>query len=161
MPNVPIVTSVTKAELDALVAANGLNEGLQYKVTDKNWLLVATGANTYKFASIPYKVYTALLTQSGTDAPTAIVLDNTIGDIIITRSGEGTYYFTLAGAFPGGKTVAIIGPGDSGYGGPFYAILDEAELPDAVLLTTALQYTDIVADGCLGNTFFEIRVYDL
>jgi len=46
MPNVPIVTEVTKAQLDALVAANGLNEGLQYNVTDKTWLLVATGVNT-------------------------------------------------------------------------------------------------------------------
>ena len=35
MATVPIVTEVTKAELDALVAANGLNEGLQYKVTDR------------------------------------------------------------------------------------------------------------------------------
>jgi len=51
MPNVPIVTEVTKAELDALVAANGLNEGLQYKVTDKGWLLVATSNNTLKAAS--------------------------------------------------------------------------------------------------------------
>lgn len=46
MPNVPIVTEVTKLELDALVAANGLNEGLQYKVTDKGWLLNATSMNT-------------------------------------------------------------------------------------------------------------------
>ena len=48
MATVPIVTEVTKAQLDALVAANGLNEGLQYKVTDKNWLLIATGVNTLK-----------------------------------------------------------------------------------------------------------------
>lgn len=46
MANVPIVTEVTKAELDALVAANELNEGLQYKVTDKGWLLIATSVNT-------------------------------------------------------------------------------------------------------------------
>ena len=46
MANVPIVTELTFAELEALVAAEGLNEGLQYKVTDKNWLLVATGNNT-------------------------------------------------------------------------------------------------------------------
>lgn len=46
MATVPIVTEVTKAELDALVAANGLNEGLQYKVTDKDWLLMANSSNT-------------------------------------------------------------------------------------------------------------------
>lgn len=45
MANVPIVTEVTKAELDALVAANGLNEGLQYKVTDTAWILIAISNN--------------------------------------------------------------------------------------------------------------------
>ena len=48
MTTVPIVTEVTKAQLDALVAANGLNEGLQYKVTDTQWLLIATSDNTLK-----------------------------------------------------------------------------------------------------------------
>lgn len=47
MANVPIVTEVTKAQLDALVAANGLNEGLQYKVTDKDWIVVAQTGSTY------------------------------------------------------------------------------------------------------------------
>ena len=45
MATTPIVAELTKAELDALVAANGLNEGLQYKVTDKNWLLLAKSEN--------------------------------------------------------------------------------------------------------------------
>lgn len=45
MTTVPIVTEVTFAQLEALVAANGLNEGLQYKVTDKDWLLLATSNN--------------------------------------------------------------------------------------------------------------------
>ena len=48
MANVPIVTEVTKLQLDALVAANGLNEGLQYKVTDKDWLLIATSNSLLK-----------------------------------------------------------------------------------------------------------------
>jgi hypothetical protein len=51
MATVPIVTEVTKAQLDALVAATGLNEGLQYKVTDKDWLLIATSTNTLKAAT--------------------------------------------------------------------------------------------------------------
>lgn len=43
----PIVTEVTKVQLDALVAANALEEGLQYKVTDKDWLLTAISPSTY------------------------------------------------------------------------------------------------------------------
>ena len=37
-----------------------------------------------QYDSRPYKVYTALLTQSGTDAPVATVLENTLTDDIIT-----------------------------------------------------------------------------
>jgi len=43
-----IVTDVTKAELDSLVSGSLLEEGLQYNVTDKNWLLLATGVNMLK-----------------------------------------------------------------------------------------------------------------
>lgn len=40
-----------------------------------------------------YKVYTALINQEGTDAPTAEVLENTLGsDITWSYSATGTYY---------------------------------------------------------------------
>ena len=51
------------------------------------------------------KVYRALLTQTGTDAPVATVLENTLGgDVVWTRGLTGIYFGTLAGAFPSGKT---------------------------------------------------------
>jgi hypothetical protein len=47
-----------------------------------------------------YKVYTALLTQTGTTAPVAKVLENTLGGTLVwTRNGDGQYVATLAGAF--------------------------------------------------------------
>lgn len=51
-----------------------------------------------------YKVYTALISQSGTDAPTAIVLENTLGNVVWTRVSEGIYIGTLTGAFTTNKT---------------------------------------------------------
>lgn len=54
-----------------------------------------------------YLVYTARITQSGTSNPSATVIgDNTIGDIVWTRSDVGRYIGTLTGAFPSGRTVA-------------------------------------------------------
>jgi hypothetical protein len=50
------------------------------------------------------KKYVALLTQTSTSAPTATVLDNTIGSIVWTRSSAGTYVGTLTGAFIASKT---------------------------------------------------------
>ena len=52
-----------------------------------------------------YLVYTALLTQTGTDAPVATVLQNTLsGAIVWTRGDVGEYTGTLAGAFTANKT---------------------------------------------------------
>jgi hypothetical protein len=45
---VSLFASLTLAEMNILVAANGLQTGMQYKVTDKNWNLVATSPNTVK-----------------------------------------------------------------------------------------------------------------
>lgn len=53
--------------------------------------------------------YVATLTQSGTDAPTAIVLLNTLGGAVVwTRDEAGRYTGTLNGAFPAGRTVPLM-----------------------------------------------------
>lgn len=50
--------------------------------------------------SRPYKVYTALLTQSGTDAPVATVLENTLGVTPVwSYIGTGHYRVTANGSF--------------------------------------------------------------
>jgi hypothetical protein len=49
----------------------------------------------------PYKVYSALLSQTGTSAPTAVILENTLGGTpVFSYVGEGEYRMTLSGAFP-------------------------------------------------------------
>jgi hypothetical protein len=67
-----------------------------------------------------YLIWTAILNQSGTDAPVAEVLENTLGDdVVITRQGEGNYTFTLPSAVPKnrifipGFTVWIDGAGST------------------------------------------------
>ena len=60
------------------------------------------------FEMKPYKIYTALLSQSGTAAPVAIILENTIGDIVWTRTGVGQYKGTLSGAFTLNKTFIVV-----------------------------------------------------
>jgi len=55
-----------------------------------------------------YKKYVALLNQSGTDAPVATVLENTLGgEPVWTRVTDGLYTCTLAGAFPQNKTFCL------------------------------------------------------
>jgi hypothetical protein len=46
-----------------------------------------------------YTKYIALITQSGTNDPTVVELENTIGPIIWTRISTGVYEGTLTGVF--------------------------------------------------------------
>jgi hypothetical protein len=60
------------------------------------------------------KTYTALVTQTGTGAPTVTVLgENTIGTIVWTRTATGQYTGTLTGAFTASKTAVFFQSGIS------------------------------------------------
>jgi hypothetical protein len=62
-----------------------------------------------EFVAHAPKEYVALLTQSGTAAPTVTVLRNTFGaSIVWTRNSAGVYYGTLAGTFTQDKTACSI-----------------------------------------------------
>ncbi len=76
-------------------------------------VLTADGAGGAGWAGVVdggpgYLEYVALLSQSGTDAPVASVVENTLGGTVVwTRDGPGSYLGTLSGAFPVGKTVVF------------------------------------------------------
>jgi hypothetical protein len=103
----------------------------------------------------PYKVYTALLTQSGTTAPVATVLENTIGNIVWSYSTPGSYLATLTGAFTNGKTFVSI-TGNAG-GDGWVLFCDLSPLPNALYLA---QYDSagLNVDNCQCQ--IEIRVYN-
>jgi hypothetical protein len=58
-----------------------------------------------------YKEYSALLSQSGTNAPVANVLINTIGNIVWSYNTAGLYTATLNGAFLATTTQCSVTPG--------------------------------------------------
>jgi hypothetical protein len=55
-----------------------------------------------------YERYIALISQSSTNDPTVIELENTIGPIVWTRNSTGIYYGTLTGAFTLDKTYVML-----------------------------------------------------
>jgi hypothetical protein len=70
--------------------------------------LKADGSVSTAPDSRPYKVYTALISFNGTSAPTATVLENTLGGTVVwTRWGVGGYSATLSGAFTSNKTTVL------------------------------------------------------
>jgi len=73
--------------------------------TTKN--VMADGAGKLTFSTI--KEYVAILDQTGTSAPTATVLRNTLGGTVVwSYVSDGAYEATLTGAFPTLKTVFSI-----------------------------------------------------
>lgn len=105
-----------------------------------------------------YKVYTALVSQTSTDAPTFIILKNTIGNINWTYDGVGNYYGTLNNAFTINKTFANISQSTvaMGLGSTLFAI----EKFDINTLIIATVYDNLQQDGLLQNTEIEIRIYN-
>ena len=108
-------------------------------------------------ASRPYKVYAALLAQSGTSAPVATVLENTLGGTPIwAYSSVGGYTATLTGAFAINKTSVLISNGQAAN-----ALFGSYRLSDnAIGLTTTVAGTGAPVDGAIFNATIEIRVYN-
>lgn len=157
MENVPIVTEVTHAQLLALIAANGLNEGLQYKVTDKGWLLTATSVNTFiHIGNAPYKIYCALMSQQGQNAPTVTILDNSIGEIVWTYNAIGQYIGTLEDAFPLNKTVGRYDLFDNG---ELILISTNPTNNSNISVCSKVMSTMVAYDDILYNAYIEIKVY--
>lgn len=112
-------------------------------------------------SGLDYKVYTVLITQSSTSAPTVKVLKNTLsGAIVWTRTGAGQYLGTLNSAFTADKTFTMVN--EKGQFGAFVDNTQEVELgretANTVILGTSID--GIYSDGTLTDTPIEIRVYN-
>ena len=110
--------------------------------------------------NIGYTVYTALITQAGTAAPVATVLQNTTGGTIAwtrpTNPGVGRYVATISGAnFTANKTAVIVTSGGN----------SDMILRPVVSSTTTVDWYNIdssdnaVSDVISATTTVEIRIY--
>lgn len=98
-------------------------------------------------------IYRASLTQSGTGNPVAVVLgDNTVGSLVWTRVGVGSYRATLSGAFVGYTTVIVPALG---------AINDIGFSYTSSYVTINTTASGVAADSILNNTYLEIRTYQI
>lgn len=114
----------------------------------------------------PYKVYTALLTQTGENAPVVTVLENTLGDISFGYSSAGNYTITSDKLFIDDKTVVTIGQNNNnGGGGNNTFVLYSTNISSSSLLQfSSLDVSDtggsFTDNGLLTKTQIEIRVYN-
>ena len=114
----------------------------------------------------PYKVYSALLTQFGTNPPVATVLENTLGDTLVwSYNIQGVYFAdTLLGThiFSNPNKVAIcpIANTDNNLDGTTlglnYAIVNDAN----TILVASVKNGVGLENNLLNNHLIEIRVYN-
>lgn len=107
-------------------------------------------------ASLGYKVYKALISQSSTSAPTVIVLQNTLSAAIVwTRDGAGVYLGTLVGAFTADKTF-LHQPSQNNSNMSIVLLRNDS---DTVEIDT-FDNTNTLADGLLNKNSICIEVYN-
>ena len=103
----------------------------------------------------PYDIYVALLTQSGTDAPTANILENTIGEITYGYEDDGNYNIFSDGLFTEKKTTITIGTqNNSGYNITFITGYNNVNQLSFLCFNGGTP-----SNGVINNIFLEIRVY--
>lgn len=122
-----------------------------FVTTPRNYNLPdASGTIALSETIKPYKVYTALLSQSGTSAPVATVLENTLGGTVVwNRATGGVYHATLTGAFASNKTAIFVTNRLS------------TDLLRAYRYDANIIYLESSnGDGNLLNNTIEIRVYN-
>lgn len=140
---------VTTVQRDALPN----NEGSSiYNLDEKQTQTRSDGV--WKGTGIKYKVYTALLSQSGTDAPVATVLENTLGGTVVwSYASPGTYVATLSGAFTSNKTFLHLE--NLNWDGSANNLLQYLDVNTCRLLIAAGD--DFISSG--NDAQIEIRVY--
>ena len=153
-----VEANVNLSGMDVIVRGEGNNigDGLRGLVIGDNKTLQEDGIITPRIngAAAVEQTYVALLTQSGTDAPTASVLADNIGAITWTRTNTGQYLGTPISPFDALNTFVIIGNVEHDYLASAYVNSDG----NIVVHTTKTQ-NHAHTDSQLLNSPIEVRIY--
>ena len=163
-------TNVTTNNNDSIIIGSGnvVGDGVRSLVVGNGLSIEDNGiattnltvTNTFNGIAVSdmlptYKKYVALITQTGTNSPTVIELENTIGPIVWSRTGAGRYEGTLTGAFTNNLTTTTISQ----------VVIDAmvriySSLNNVTIETDDIGNIPIAEDGDLSNNTIEVRVYE-
>jgi len=135
---------------------------LLYEILKQLNKLTSTIFGLKQAAAPKYKVYTAIITQSGAVAPIANVLENTIGTATWEYMATGAYRLTTAGLFNYDKTY-IYAANIFGNQPQFnlFSSTEESAFPNSIQFNNwrDLNTTPVQIDG-IDEAIIEIRVYN-
>ena len=113
--------------------------------------------------STAYNSYTALLTQTSTNAPVATILSNNLtATLTWARTGVGVYTLTAnAAIFTANKTIVFL---NTGTGSPFlitwnHGISTGVPTDTVLRVTTHVPTNGSYVDNAITNGAFEVRIY--
>jgi hypothetical protein len=107
----------------------------------------------------PYTLYVATVSQSGTSAPIANVLENDLGFTPVwSRSGTGVYHLTETSAFDATKVIVTV-RNNLGVGTLGYAYHTKAIVQSNFIEVTLYDNSDTLTDAIMSNMNIEIKIY--
>ena len=114
-----------------------------------------TVANLKTGLGVKYKKLVALINQSGTNAPTLTILENTTGATFTTfRFNTGTYQISASSSvFTSGKTLLLA----NNYRYPYVIDINRNGVDS---ITIGTYNSSGVSDNVLLNASFEVRIYE-
>lgn len=105
----------------------------------------------------PYKVYAALLTQTGENAPVVTELENTLNASPTSAySMAGAYTLQFASGILTSKTAVLLTVGS--YAGSVGGVIGAVRTSNNIVITS-MDFTGTLADDILKSGTIEIRVY--
>jgi hypothetical protein len=136
---------------------NNIGDGLRGLVIGDNRTLQEDGIITPRINGITSAVggYTALLSQVGTAAPTAIVLSDTIGGVTWTRIAQGQYIGTAPNPLNNLNTFIIIGNVEHDH-----LATAEIKTDGTIYVRTTNTQNHQHQDGNLKYSSLEVRIYE-
>ena len=136
---------------DLLLGTKVATPGTTEQPTTNNVTISSLGSLINTGFTGGYTVYTALLTQAGTAAPVATILQNTTGGTITwTRTGSGVYTATISSSlFTSNKTLVFFNLGEYSF-----SVNQPWTRTSDTVITISLS-----GDGRITNGSFEIRIY--
>lgn len=164
--------SISATPLTRIITINGIAQDLS---TNRTWTIDAvpttrtltingvsqdlSSNKSWVLKERPYKVYTAILTQTGTNPPVATVLENTFNEnFTFTYISTGYYRIESPNEsfiFPKTTVISNLGFTAASYINSIQAYRNSSGLCSIFTATNGA-----AADGLLSNAYFEIRVYN-
>ncbi|QLF85268.1 DUF285 domain-containing protein [Flavobacterium phage vB_FspP_elemoA_1-9C] len=148
---------------DNTINANDKLIGTDFNDSDKTKNYLISALKNYILNGLdtrPYKVYTALLSQTGTNAPVATVLENTLGGTVVWSYVDiGTFSGITTGKFLNNKTYLYINSA-SETGNMLDGLAGVSQISEDEINVITVSSGADVSNDILNQASIEIRVYN-